>query len=179
VDQLALTDKDTVLNVFPSNVIAYYTITAGPAQAVGARLITANFDPYNYIKLFNQYRPTVIALIPKHFELLMSTKAWSGLDMSCVRYLVTGSQPVSQQLLDELLSKGIKTIGNWYGSTEHPPPVIMAINSTDFDLVPTQGYTIEFVDGELVVNGQATGDVFSGRNFSHRVKNATHSTWKS
>jgi len=178
-DLLNLTDQDTVLNVFPSNVIAYYTITAGPAQAVGARLITSNFDPYTYCELFNRYRPTVTALIPRHFELLLNTKSWDLLDMSCVRYLVTGSQRVSQELLDELLSKGVKTVGNWYGSTEHPPPVLVATNSIDFDLVPTTGYTISFRDNELVVNNQATGDVFDGAKFSHRLKNATHSTWKS
>jgi long-subunit acyl-CoA synthetase (AMP-forming) len=182
IDELGLTSHDIVLNTFPSNVIAYYAITALPAIEVGATLITLNFDPYQYIKAFNQYRPTVIALIPRHIEVLQSTKGFQDLDMSCVRYMIMGSQHVPQEMIDMLLSKGVQLIGNWYGSTENPPPVMVAYNGTQFDFEKTFGYAISFDQrGLCYVNGVQSGDVFdlSTKKYSHRLKNATNSTWKS
>jgi acyl-coenzyme A synthetase/AMP-(fatty) acid ligase len=181
IKELQLTSDDIVLNVLPFNVIGYHTITAGPAMRVGATLINMNFDPYAYIKMFNKYRPTVTALIPRHFELLEYTKGFESLDMSCLRYLITGSQNVTQSMVDTLLAKGVKTVGNWYGSTEHPPPVFIAHNSSVFDF-KDYGYHVGFdQDGLCYVNGESTGDVFnlSTKEYSHRLQNATNRTWKS
>jgi acyl-coenzyme A synthetase/AMP-(fatty) acid ligase len=180
IDEIGLTSKDIVLDVFPANVIAHYTVTAQPALTAGAHLISSNFDPYNYIKLFEQYRPTVIALIPRHIQVLSKTKGWAELDMSCVRYMVTGSQVVTMDMINSLRSKGVQTVANWYGMTEFPPPVFVAYNSDIFDLTSTQ-YDIKFTDaGECVIDGLATGDIFNleTKTFSHRRKDATNSTWK-
>jgi acyl-coenzyme A synthetase/AMP-(fatty) acid ligase len=175
-----LTSKDIVLDVFPSNVIAHYTITAQPALAVGAHLITANFDPYNYIKLFEQYRPTFISLIPRHIEILLNTKGWPELDMSCVRYMVTGSQIVTMDMINSLRSKGVQTVANWYGMTEAPPPVLVAYNSDVFDLTSTR-HDIKFTDdGECVIDGMYTRDLFdlkTGRILG-RKELANETTWK-
>lgn len=180
LEETKLTSKDVVLDVFPSNVIAHYTITAQPALAVGAHLITANFDPYTYVKLFEKYRPTFIALIPRHLEVLEKTKAWTNLDMSCVRYMVTGSQVVTQELVDALRSKGVQTVANWYGMTEMPPPVLVAYNGVSFDLTKSK-YDVKFTEeGECIVNGLHTKDIFdlkTGRILG-RKDSANGSTWK-
>jgi acyl-coenzyme A synthetase/AMP-(fatty) acid ligase len=181
VIEMDLRPSDIVLDIFPSNVIAHYTVTAQPAIAAGAHLITAAFNPYNYVQLFNQYRPTVIALIPKHIEVLEKIKGWHELDMSCVRYMVTGSQQTSQTTIDSLRAKGVATVANWYGMTEMPPPIFVGYNSTAFDFTPKYGYSVEFTDeGECVINGIPTGDIFdlATKTFSHRRNNATNSTWK-
>ena len=180
VSEIGLTSKDRVLDIFPANVIAHYTVTAQPALAAGAHLISSNFDPYNYIKLFEQYCPTVIALIPRHIQVLSKTKGWAELDMSCVRYMVTGSQVVTMDMINSLRSKGVQTVANWYGLTELPPPVFVAYNSDIFNLTSTH-HDIKFTDaGECVINGLATGDIFNleTKRFSHRKKDATNSTWK-
>lgn len=181
IKEIGLTSKDIVLDIFPANVIAHYTVTAQPALTAGAHLISLNFDPYNYIKIFKEYRPTYIALIPRHIEILKKTKGWEDLDMSCVRYMVTGSSTVSQNIINELNDKGIKMVANWYGMTEMPPPVFVGYNSESFDFSPKHGYSVEFTDaGECVINGMLTGDIFDmeTKTFSHRKKNATNSTWK-
>jgi acyl-coenzyme A synthetase/AMP-(fatty) acid ligase len=175
-----LTSKDVVLDVFPSNVIAHYTITAQPALAVGAHLITANFDPYTYVKLVEQYQPTFISLIPRHLEILDRTKAWANLDLSCVRYMVTGSQTVTMDMINSLRSKGVQTVANWYGMTEMPPPVLVAYNSDVFDLTKSH-YDVHFTDaGECVVNGLYTKDIFdvSTGKILGRKEEANGSTWK-
>jgi long-chain acyl-CoA synthetase len=181
INEINLTSKDIVLDVFPSNTIAHYTVTAMPACRVGANLISAKFEVAEYIKLFNQYRPTYIALIPRHWELLKDHKAWNNVDMSCVRYMVTGSGPVPQEMINDFLSKGIKTVANWYGMTEQPPPVFIGYNSEQFDFTPTSGYNVEFTDeGECVINGFPTGDLFDvvNKKFLNRKLLSVNSTWK-
>lgn len=181
IDEIGLTSKDIVLDVFPANVIAHYTVTAQPALTVGAHLISLNFDPYNYIKIFKEYRPTFISLIPRHYEILSKTKGWDSLDMSCVRYMVTGSSSISQDMIDNFRSKGVQTVANWYGMTEMPPPVFVGRNSETFDFTPRKGYTVEFDDdGECIINGWYTGDLFNiaERKFVRRRTTAENATWK-
>lgn len=181
INEIRLSSKDIVLNVYPANVIANYTITALPAQLAGAKLISANFDPYSYIKLFNKYRPTYISLIPKHYEILTHTKEFANLDMSCVKYMVTGSSIITQEMIDDFINKGVKLVANWYGMTEMPPPVFIGYNSNQFDFIAKKGYSIEFTDeGECVINGFNTGDIFDVTNkvFLRRKNLANGSTWK-
>jgi long-subunit acyl-CoA synthetase (AMP-forming) len=179
IDEMQLSNKDIVLNVFPANVIANYTITALPAQLAGAKLISANFDPYTYIKLFNKYRPTVISLIPRHYELLKHTREFNNLNMSCVRYMVTGSSTITQEMIDDFRNKGVNLVANWYGMTEMPPPIFIGYNSPQFDF--TSKHHIEFTDeGECVIDGFCTGDIFDVTNkvFLRRKNLPNGSTWK-
>lgn len=181
INEIGLTPSDTVLDVFPANVIAHYTVTAMPAIMSGAHLVSATFDPYTYIKLFNEVQPTYISLIPRHYELLSKTKGWSNFDMSCVRYMVTGSNKISQAMIDDFRARGVQTVANWYGMTEMPPPVFIGYNSESFDFSPAEGYSVEFTDeGECVINGFKTGDFFdiSTKKFLHRKVEANGNTWK-
>lgn len=180
-EELQLSRHDTVLNTFPSNVIAYYAITGLPAISVGAKLVTLQFNPYEFIRFFNKHQPTVISIIPKYWEILRKTKEFSNLDMSCVRYCVTGSQIVPQDLITDLKNLGVQTIGNWYGSTENPPPVFVGYNSVKFDFKSKLDYNIEFdSDGECIVNNMPTNDIFDleTKEFLKRKQSANRNTWK-
>lgn len=188
ISELKLTSNDTVLNVFPSNVIAYYAITALPAIKTNARLISVAWNPYSYIDWVHTYKPTVIGLVPPQIKALTNTKMWRNADLSSVRYCVTGSQPVEQWLIDVLLEKGVGIVGNWYGSTEFPPPIFVGYNSITFDFsTMTTDYKLDFkgdsVDAELYLNNIPTGDVFNveKRVFSYRQDSKTvkNNTWKS
>jgi long-subunit acyl-CoA synthetase (AMP-forming) len=182
IKEIRLTQKDTVLDVFPANTIAHYTVTAMPAYRAGAQLISAKFEAIDYLQRFNQCRPTYIALIPRHWELLKERAEWNNMDLSCVRYMVTGSGPVSQAMIDDFVSKGVKTVANWYGMTEMPPPVFVGYNTASFDFKSKDGYSIEFTEeGECVINGFYTGDLFDTKNkvFCNRKTDVSKAkTWK-
>lgn len=181
VQEIGLTSADIVLDVYPANVIAHYTVTAQPSLAAGAHLISLNFEPYNYIKLFKEYQPTYISLIPRHYEVLSKTKEWDNLDMSCVRYMVTGSSKISQEMITAFRDRGVQTVANWYGMTEQPPPVFVGYNTANFDFTAKQGYAVEFTDqGECVINGFATGDIFDVKQkiFLKRKVATNGNTWK-
>jgi long-subunit acyl-CoA synthetase (AMP-forming) len=181
VHEIGLTYQDTVLDVFPGNTIAHYTVTAIPALKTGAKLVSAKFDAIDYLEKFNHHRPTYIALIPRHWEILKEHTSWKNLDMSCVRYMVTGSGAISQEMIDDFLSKGVKIVANWYGMTEYPPPVFIGYNSECFDFTTKNGVSIEFSDeGECIIDGFATGDLFDVHNkkFLRRKLQPGGSTWK-
>ena len=181
IEEIKLTSKDIVLDVFPGNTIAHYTVTVMPAYRANSKLISAKFEARDYIQKFNNYRPTYIALIPNHWELLKEQPEWKNLDMSCVRYMVTGSGAVPQEMIDDFISKEVKIVANWYGMTEHPPPVFIGYNSESFDFSPKKDYIIEFKDdGECVINGFETGDIFdmSTKKFLKRKIHPAGQTWK-
>ena len=181
VKEIGLTSKDRVLNVFPANVIANFTVTALPALLANSHLFTTNFEPFSYIKIFNEFRPTYISLIPKHYDILSKTKGWETVDMSCVRYMVTGSGKIEQSMINDFRSKGVQTVANWYGMTEMPPPVFVGYNTASFDFTPKEGYSVEFSnEGECIINGFYTGDIFDVKNkiFLNRKINSNGHTWK-
>ena len=181
INEIKLTKDDIVLDVFPGNTIAHYTVTAFPAFKAGAQLISAKFEAIDYLQRFNQCRPTYIALIPRHWEILKEHEEWANMDLSSVRYMVTGSGVVPQAMIDDFLNKGVKLVANWYGMTEQPPPVFVGYNSEQFDFTAKAGYTVEFTDiGECVINGFATGDLFdvTNKKFLRRKLTPTNTTWK-
>ena len=189
IKEIGLTADDRGLDVFPANVIAHYTVTAMPALLSGAHLVSAAFDPYTYITFFNQVQPTYISLIPRHWEILSKTKGWKDFDMSCVRYMVTGSSKISQQMIDDFRERGVKTVANWYGMTEFPPPVMIGYNSTVFDLntIDSNSHHVMFHPitatsnlAECIINGRSTGDIFNldTKEFPSRRVEANGNTWK-
>jgi acyl-coenzyme A synthetase/AMP-(fatty) acid ligase len=152
-----------------------------PAIAAGAHLFTTNFEAFSYIKIFKEFQPTYISLIPRHYEILSKTKGWDDLDMSCVRYMVTGSSNITQELIDAFRVRGVQTVANWYGMTEMPPPVFVGYNTAGFDFKPKDGYSVEFTDeGECVINGWHTGDIFDVERkiFLQRKASLNGNTWK-
>ena len=181
IKEIGLTSADRVLNVFPANVIANFTVTSLPAIIAGSHLFNTNFEPFSYIKIFKEFQPTYISLIPRHYEILSKTKDWHNLDMSCVRYMVTGSGNITQAMIDDFRSKGVQTVANWYGMTEMPPPVFIGYNTASFDFTAKEGYTVGFTDeGECVINGWHTGDLFDVKNklFLRRKIASDGNTWK-
>lgn len=179
INEIQLTKEDRVLDVFPGNTIAHYTITAYPAIKVGAQLHTAAFNPYEYIEHFNRIRPTYISLIPRHLEVLKKTKGFKSLDMSCVRYMVTGSSAVTDDFINSFLDRGVKIVANWYGMTECPPPVMIGYNTSHFTKIDK---TVSFSsEGECIINGWYTNDLFEIGDkikFLKRKNKSNGKTWK-
>ena len=187
--EIGLTKDDIVLDVFPANTIAHYTITALPAYISGAQLVSANFNALTYPTLFSSVKPTYIALIPRHLELLQKTKGFKDLDMSCVRYMVTGSSKIEQSFIDAFKERGVQTVANWYGMTEYAPPVMIRYDSPSFDFntidkkrthVMFNPITATSNLAHCIINGKSTGDIFdmNTKTFSHRMNIANGKTWK-
>lgn len=179
VKEIGLTKDDIVLDVFPANTIAHWTITSYPSLLAGAKYVCSNFTPYTYIETFKRIRPSYIALIPRHLELLQSTKGFEELDMSCVRYMVTGSSKIEQDFIDAFKTKGVQCVANWYGMTEAPPPVMIGYDTPHFTKINKD---VRFNHmGECIIGDYLTGDIFEVGDkikFSHRKNSSNGKTWK-
>ena len=178
IDEIGLSDEDRVLDVFPNNTIAHHTITAFPAFLSGAQCWKTNFSAYTYPELFNRVKPTFIALIPRHLELLLKAKGFENLDMSCVRYMVTGSSKIEQSFIDAFRERGVQTVANWYGMTEVAPPKMIGYNTTHFTKIDDDVWFTD--EGECVIDKFYTGDIFDveTKTFLYRKKEANGKTWK-
>ena len=205
IKEIGLHGDDIILGCLPPNTIAHYTITAYPAQRAKADYFSMKFESHEWIRKFKEVKPTVITLIPAHWEILRraGTKPgeedvnWKELDMSCVRYMVTGSQKVSNEMIADFRERGVQTVANWYGMTEAPPPVMIGYNSTTFDLntidesrfhVMFHPVTATSKTYECIINGRATGDLFTNdgsgyefydrRDIDEKRVTWTRKTWK-
>jgi hypothetical protein len=103
--------------------------------------------------------------------------------------MVTGSSKISQEMIDDFRERGVKTVANWYGMTEMPPPVMVGYNTTSFDFntIDSNKYHVMFNPvtatsslAECIINGWSTGDIFdmTTKTFSHRRTEANGNTWK-
>lgn len=186
INETQLSKDDIVLDVFPANTIAHYTVTAYPAVLSKSQLYTASFNAFSYIEIFKDIKPTVISLIPKHLELLKNTKGFASLDMSSVRYMITGSNKIEQDFIDTFRNQGVKLVANWYGMTECPPPILVGYNSTRFNLntlCKDEKIVFDSIDSmfaECVINDRRTGDIFNmtTMEFHSRKTDAVRKTWK-
>ena len=100
----------------------------------------------------------------------------NDLKMSWKPQLLTGSAPITDQDILNLHNVGCSTVWNVYGSTEYPPPILIAKDDTSFDL---QG--MKFTDqNELLINGEKTGDIFdlNTGKFLKRTTDEIGKTWK-
>jgi long-subunit acyl-CoA synthetase (AMP-forming) len=190
IAEIKLTSKDRVLDVFPLNTIAHWTITGYPSVLSSAEYHCSNFTPYTYLEEFKRIQPSYISLLPRHLELLQATKGFKNLDMSCVRYMVTGSTKIEQEFIDAFKDRGVQLVANWYGMTEFPPPVMIGYDTPHFDIntinqedhhvmfMPAEGYSSNL--HQCYINGVATGDLFEMDpvRFVKRIDTANGRTWK-
>ena len=180
VQEQSLSMVDIVIDVFPHNSIAHWTLSALPAFIAGAEYHSMKFTPKFFIEKFKEVQPTILNLVPRHLEMLQETEEFETLDMSCVRYMTLGAAPVTQKMVDAFTSRGVTLVAVTYGMTECPPPMMVGYNSPEFSWIDPK---ITFTDDmEAIIGDVQTGDFFKKASgsivFSHRAKEITGKTWK-
>ena len=141
-------------------------------------MISPVFNARTFWSVVWEYQPTFIPLAIRTLRTLFK------LDVPYLHWkpqFLTGSAEVTSDDIQMILDKGASVVWNVYGSTEHPPPVFIAKNSTFFELKNTPGYDISFDDKMLYVNGEKTGDLFDTKTgkFLYRDSDEKNITWKS
>ena len=187
IQEMDLTSESSVLDVFPSNTIAHWTISAFPAYLANAEYSCMKFDAKTYVENFTRIQPTHINLVPAHLPLLEAEPTFKDMDMSCVKYTTLGADNVTQDMINILQNKGA-TVMVWYGMTENPPPVMIGYGRPVFTKF-NPAYDLTWTaDNELIINGEGTQDIFK-RNidsrfdgsleYDHRIQSDSgNSTWK-
>lgn len=177
-NKVRLNEDDLILNCFPSHTIAHWSFVVYLQKVSSCKVISPVFNPRTFWSIVWEYQPTFIPLAIRTLRTLFK------LDVPYLHWkpqFLTGSAEVLSDDIQMVLNKGASVVWNVYGSTEHPPPVFIAKNSTLFKLENTPGYDISFNDKMLYVNGEKTGDLFDTKTgkFLYRDTDEKNITWKS
>lgn len=136
--------------------------------------LVPQFDAKKFDVLFNKTKPTVVLGVPTLFEALISNNNVKNLDLSCIKYLISGGDLLPKNLedrindyLSEHNSKAKITQG--YGLSEALAAVTLAhndVNKSGSIGIPLAGNYVKIIDpstrkivkygeiGEIVVNSK-------------------------
>lgn len=99
-----------------------------PGYEIGATIQIKTFNAYQFVKEIRDYTHTVIT--PKHIKAIMLTKGFSKLDLTGIT-VVTGSDPVTWDVIEAFVSKGCKLITTWGMSEIGPMAITHTFQSTE------------------------------------------------
>ncbi|MCW2946540.1 MAG: AMP-dependent synthetase and ligase [Actinoallomurus sp.] len=94
----------------------------GPAFYAGMRLVLEqDWGPANFLKVVPRERVTHVSLIPSFFSALLGSDDHTGADLSSLRAIVLGGEPLLPSLREKIMKRLPGTrIFSYYGQTEAP-----------------------------------------------------------
>lgn len=122
-----------------------------PAMHIGAHVDCEIFNPYTFLDKIKNYTHTFLP--PAMMKAVIKTKGWKNCNLNNIR-IVTGSDIVTWDLIEEFVSKGAIVQPNW-GMSEVGPCCINATYKTqkDIDKHKKNNYILGdtfYVDWEIV-----------------------------
>lgn len=123
IDAQQLTKQSKVLTVTRMTHAGGLLTQSLPAYVLGAELKIQRFNPYSFLKDFEDYTHTFIT--PAHMESLMKTKNFQHCDLSG-KWILGGSDPVTWEMIEAFVSKGAIVQPNW-GMSEIGPLTINTV----------------------------------------------------
>ncbi len=119
-----MTSDDVVFANLPMFHVGGLNIQTTPALHAGATVILhRRFEAGATVAAIADHRPSLLILVPAMMQALIDHPAWTEIDFSCLRCIVTGSTTVPAPVLRSYLDRGIPVI-QVYGATETAPIVI-------------------------------------------------------
>ena len=146
---------DSVLTIMPNfhgfglSVCMHSTIVLGFKS-----ILIPQFDSKKFDILFNKHKPTIVIGVPTLFEALMNNKNVKNLDLSHIKYAISGGDILPKSLEDRvneyLINHNSKArITQGYGLTEALAAVCLAhdeINKSGSIGIPFPGNYIKIID---------------------------------
>ena len=108
----------------------------GPMCLGASTILVPQFDAKRFDKLITKYRPTFIPGVPTLFEALLTNKHMDNVDLSYVKYVISGGDSLSVAK-NEVVNKFLKShncqrnIIQGYGMTETTGPVTFGSMGSD------------------------------------------------
>ncbi|MEU6379398.1 class I adenylate-forming enzyme family protein [Streptomyces sp. NPDC046909] len=145
--------------------VGYFAI-AGPALYAGMRLVLEDdFGPDRFLEAVPAQKITHISVIPSFFSQLFATEEQTGADLTSLRVILLGGEPLLPSLRRRILERlpGV-ALCSYYGQTEAPYTVVGRQHDGSQDVRSSgrarTGCAVQVVDseGRRLVN--AVGDVW-------------------
>jgi fatty-acyl-CoA synthase len=170
-----LHSQDINLNVLPTFHIGGLGLYAGPTFHTGGTVVLMrSFDPVTLLRLIQDWRVTVLLLVPSIYLMLEEFSNFDQYDLSSVRSWASGGSALPPSLVQRFADKGI-IIQQGFGMTETGPTVFLIdrenavrkagsvgkpVLHTDVCIMDQERKTLEANQvGELCIKG---GNVTSG-----------------
>ncbi len=170
-----LSSQDINLNVLPTFHAGGLGLYAGPIFHAGGTLIVMHsFDPTRLLQLLEEWRVTVLLLVPAIYLVLAQRNDLDDYDLSSVRSWASGGSALPPAVVEEFAAKGI-IIQQGFGMTETGPTVFIVTKEdalgkagsvgkpvlhTDVRIMDNDGHTLgPYEVGELCIRG---GNVTTG-----------------
>lgn len=109
---------------------------AGPALYAGMRLVLEDdWGPANVLRVAPRERVTHLSVIPSFFAQLFREGAHEDADLSAVRCIVLGGEPIAPSLLDRIKTRMPSArVYSYYGQTEAPYTCLGRLDDGSQDL---------------------------------------------
>ncbi len=122
VDWVDFTTRDTLLGVLPQfHTFGLTVLTLLPLTAGCKAIYTARFVPHRIVKSIREHRPTAFIAIPSMYNALLHVKDAGPADFGSLRFVVSGSEPLPDAVLQGFRDRFGVTINEGYGLTETSP----------------------------------------------------------
>ena len=167
-------DSDKMLSILPMFHCFGLVETIHFPLGTGATVILVpKFDASRFDKLLTKYNPTIIPGVPTLFEALIKNKHMENVDLSNVKYVVSGGDTLTEDknlLVNEFLKKHHchHNIVQGYGLSETSGGCVFATHGTDLlgsSGIPLVGNDLKIIDintkeelpanqpGEIMISG--------------------------
>jgi fatty-acyl-CoA synthase len=120
-----LTSNDHMLSVLPIFHVGGLCILTLPVLAAGGTVtLHPRFEPGAWLRDVRQLKPTVSLLVPATIKAIFDHPDWPGADLSCLRFLNTGSSVIPLAMIEAFHARGVP-VSQVYGATETGPVSIV------------------------------------------------------
>jgi fatty-acyl-CoA synthase len=120
-----LTSQDVNLNVLPTFHAGGLGLYAGPIFHAGGTLVVMRaFDPAGLLHLIEEWRVTVLLLVPAIYLALAQYPGFASHDLSSVRHWGSGGSALPPSLVHDYAARGV-VIQQGFGMTETGPTVFI------------------------------------------------------
>ena len=120
-----LTSQDVNINVLPTFHIGGLGLYACPTLHAGGTLVIQRaFDPAEFLRLIQDWKVSVLLLVPSIYLVLDQFPDFERYDVSSVRYWTSGGSALPPSLVQKFNQRGI-VIQQGFGMTETGPTVFL------------------------------------------------------
>ncbi len=120
-----LTSRDVNINVLPAFHAGGLGLYAGPILHAGGTLVVMRaFEPERFLQLINEWKVSVLLLVPSIYLALAQFPGLDRYDLSNVRSWGSGGSALPPSLVEQFAEKGI-IIQQGFGMTESGPTVFI------------------------------------------------------
>lgn len=169
-----INNTDSMLSVLPLfHCFGLVVGIHGPLCLGASTILIPQFDVSKFDKLLTKYKPTILPGVPTLFEALLNNKNMRNIDLSYIKYAISGGDTLSvaknEEVNNFLKSHNCKcTVMQGYGMTETTGPVTFGSFGSDIlgsVGIPLPGNEVKIVSTEtkeVVKTGEVGEIMISG-----------------